>query len=123
MHNRTRKYERTMRKVIGDVLSSTLDAEAYKEELVTCVNLGYLTGIEICHTDGGQIFIELLSPTVTYSGLQFYEFRYPNLKTNLSLALSIFASALSLLMAFLSNYESILSTLSSLFGSGTSPIQ
>lgn len=123
MHNLTRKYEKTMRKVIGDVLSGKLNPESYKEELITCVNLGYLTGIVVHSTDGGQSFIEILLPAVTYSGLQFYEFRHPNLKANLSLVLSIFASVLSLLVAFLSNYENILSTLSSWFGSGSSLIQ
>ena len=107
MHFLKRKHIKQMRTVISLINQKERIPKELTECCYECLELGYIGGIKCYHTGTGIIVIDYPNPYVTLEGLSFYEKRYPNLKTNVSLVLSI----LGFLVSVLSNLGNIASAL------------
>lgn len=130
MRRKTKDFEKIMRSIIQTIYTTNNISDdfcnEYPEQLAECVERQFISGVVCGRSMANTLHFTIQNPTVTYKGLDFLENKHPNRKSNITLFVSIVAiilSGLSVAVAFLSNYESILSTLSSWFGSGSSPIQ
>ena len=115
MYIRTWLFEKGMRKVIKCILHNKPIPNNLLEHAAACDSNGYVLGLKVNRSITNAIIMDVSNPVVTYEGLKFYEFRHPNLKANVSIILSIFASVLSLSVAVLSNLDDILQNLQNYF--------
>lgn len=123
MKQKTRKFEKVMREII-DVIYSTnklpLDyCNKYPEQLAECIERKFIRGVSFTSSMSNVLRFTVQNPVVTYKGLEFLENKHPDLKSNITLFVSIVAivlSGLSVAVAFFSAYTDIAESFHLLFG-------
>lgn len=100
---RSKKFEAEMRKHIGNLIrerSLSLETDLKAESLAACIEHGYVTGIQPRKNTRGSYRFEIVDPSVTLSGLYFYDRRRPDNLSRIAILISILALLLSILTAF-----------------------
>ncbi len=103
-----------MRKILKDISKSEepdLEPRVNQECMYECIKRGFITGVTARRCTNNEYgFDNLDAAFITYDGVQFLENRHPGWQTTFNTVLGVISlifSALSLILAFLSNFFDI----------------
>lgn len=119
---KTHERNYIMRKILKDISRGEepdLESDISRECMFECVNRKFVTGVHADRSATNDCFIDISEkPFVTYDGIQFLENKHPGWQITFNTILGVISlvfSALSLILAFLSNFFDIGAALQQLF--------
>ena len=96
--------KKNMRRIMKSITAGTYNPNHGSDDDLECLNeclqRGYVNGFDLDRNQYGNLIGQIIHPRITYQGYKFLDERFPNLRSNIAIVISVLALVLSALVAF-----------------------